>query len=62
MFGLYICYKFTDFARRIDSDLSNYLVEKKPHSLSAILSLFRKSAWEWQPWDDDLCVLLQGWS
>lgn len=48
-FGLYICYAFMDFACRIDSGLSNYLLEKKSNSLSAILSLFRKSAWEWQP-------------
>lgn len=46
MFGLY---EFTDLACRIHSDLSNYLVEKKSNSLSAILSLSRKSAWEWKP-------------
>lgn len=38
--------RITDFACRIDSDLSNYLIEKKPNSLSAIL--YRKSAWNVQ--------------
>jgi len=48
MFGLYLCYVFADFACRIDSHLSDDQTEKKPNSLSAALTLFRKLVWEWQ--------------